>query len=131
MMDNKELQLGDIRALWPQIRPGIEEIQQSQGADWIPEDIYHWVQSDKATLYVTDDGFTIVQRGQNEITKEIYLYILISYSWSQEKNIVAYLPAFEALARNIGAAYIETRTTRRGLEKLGFELDQVTYRRRV
>ncbi len=123
--------LGDIRELWGRIRPALEEIQHSQRADWIPEDIYHWVMDGEATLYATDDGFAVVQRGQNDLTGEIYLYILISYSWSKEKNIGAYLPAFEDLARRVGASYIETRTTRRGLERCGFELDQVTYRRRV
>jgi len=131
MMENKNLQLGDIRELWHRIRPALEEIQQSQGVDWIPEDIYHWVMADKATLYATDDGFSIVQRGQNPVTGEKYLFLLICYSWSEGSNIWKYMSAFEELARNVGATYIETWSKRRGLERSGFDLAHCIYRRRL
>jgi len=126
-----ELMLGDIRSLWPKIRPALEEIQEEQKTDWMPEDIYHWVMADQATLYATDDGFSIVQRGQNPVTKEKFLFLLICYSWSKGSNIWKYMKAFEELGRNIGASYIETWSQRRGLERSGFDLAHCVYRRRL
>ena len=123
--------LGDIRQLWHRIKPALEEIQQYQEPDWIPEDIYHWVQSGQATLYVTDDGFAIVQRGQNVVTSQIYLLLLICYSWDGTQNIKDYTAAFDELARSVNASYLEVGSKRRGFERLGFEIDHIVYRRSV
>lgn len=123
--------LGDIRQLWSQIKPALFEIQKDQEPDWIPEDIYHWVQSGQATLYANDDGFAIVQRGQNPVTNAIYLLLLICYSWDGKQNITDYMAEFEALALSANASYLEVGSKRRGFERVGFEIDHIVYRRSV
>ena len=131
MMEEKELLLGDIRQLWNRIRPALDQIKAEQNTDWIPEDIYHWVMAGQATLYATDDGFAIVQRGQNEVTGEIFLRLLICYSWDGTQNIKDYMAAFENLARSVRASYMEVLSNRRGFERVGFEIGHIVYKRRV
>lgn len=117
----------DIRACWEKIKPGLEQIRTEMEADWRLEDIYSLCLYGKATLYTAPEGFIILVRMENEFTGEPYLYAMACHGQGQVQD--KYWPEIEAIARQARCGYVECLSPRRGLERTGWSLEHVCYRR--
>jgi hypothetical protein len=103
----------DIRAEWPRIRASLEVVQAKAPSEWIPEDVYHALQSQQAAAYLSDDGLLVVQRLLTDFTRQPYLHV-----WIAEGDMTeAALDFLKTVARNAGCARITFGSTRLGWAK--------------
>lgn len=127
----EEIFIGDVDAHWHLIVDGLTQISEENDTDWTPEDMRGHLRVQRAHLYITDDGFVILERGQNSFTGETFLFSPAAYSKS---NIGAekYTATFEQLARDVGASYIEMWSKRAGWQRVsGWDKAYTCYRRRI
>ena len=128
-MEN-EVRVGDVRVDWELIRPGLEIVKEKGNAEWRLEDVYALCRNGDAFLYIVDEGFSIVRRVVNSFTLEIELFIMVSFS-TGECNIKKFQPYLEDLAKEIGATSMTLQSPRRGLERHGWEIEQINYKWRL
>lgn len=133
----EEVTTGDIRKHWSWVRPGIEEIINSQKQlTIIPEDVYAECVAGRAILWVGPEAWAITTTEVDPFTKD--QTCLIWLMWSSGKYSPAtfkYLFGLEKLAIESGYKAIEARTPLKGLGKClvraGWSLDQVVYRKEL
>ncbi len=118
-MKLKEIPAGDIRGLWKNLRPSLEEISIPAG-DWIPEDIYCELVSGKAVLYMGYDkdlfqGYLITKVLGNS------LYVWVAYGVSNGV-FVKTMPAVVELCQEMRIKKVFFGSVRRGWEKLAPKL---------
>lgn len=112
----------DIRGEWPRIRASLDAVQAKCGEEWIPEDVYLALQTQKAAAYLSDDGLLIVQRLTAEYTGQPYLHVWIAHGDMTD----AALDFLRKQARHIGCTRITFASPRLGWSKR-FPLVSATY----
>lgn len=120
----------DISDVWHIVKAGLDIVKQESGADWEPWQVYDKVRHGEWLLVMIGaKHFTIFSIEQNQYTDEKYIIIQATYApCSGAPDKIAF---YDNLAREIGCAYIETVSRRKGLERSGFQLQDMTFRRRV
>lgn len=107
--------LADIRKEWHWVRPGIEEILDSDPhVNEIPEDVYAACVNGRAALWTTDRYFVVTQTFNDNSV----LGFSIWYAWSKDRGAKHSLvghPFFERMAREMGCQFMQTQTSRGAL----------------
>jgi hypothetical protein len=132
------LQLADMRAHWDTLKPDIESLREKIGASWRSEDIYAACVNETAFLYLSPEGFCIIQPVTDTFTLERYMHIWIAISTSDritgEELTSLYQPEFDRIARSNGYRRYTFESPRRGwlkrLDRLaGWRQKTITYER--
>ena len=123
-----------IRSHWHRLMPYIESlIAETQHDDLMPEDIFHWCESGKATLVMAPEGFVIISVETDAVTdaKELLIWFAHAYKLGDD-CVTRYLPYFKDLAKELGCRYISTKTAfdpvGKHLVDRGWERGQTEYR---
>lgn len=115
MSEAIKLEPCNIRLVWDEIRPGLEEIKRTWplSSDWRPEDVYAACVAGEAVLYNTDDGFAVCTLETNQYTNESELHIWIAYSPDDKRGgmLRKYLPSFIDVARRFECSAVTTRSS--------------------
>ena len=112
MTEHFKLEPCDIRAVWDDVRPGLEEIKAAWPASntWRPEDVYAMVVNDDAVLYMTEDGFAVCTIEIDRWTGVRDLFIWLAYSPKDKRGgiLKKYWTSFISVAVRLGCAGIQT-----------------------
>jgi hypothetical protein len=79
-----------IRQQWPVILPGLSQIKQQNGEDWLPEDVYASLVSGKSTLYLFTKatgefcGFAVLEIIMMPYATNPWLNIWIGYATERD-----------------------------------------------
>ncbi len=133
-----DLVLSDIRSHWHWVRPALEEIiDETLFVDLIPEDVYAACKAEDAHFWLSDDGFAVTT-----VTTEAYTGVrslLLWFSYARHRGGAVgtkHCAFFGQVAREIGAKYLETKTSSVELaeylqEKVGWQLELITLKKDV
>lgn len=128
-----------IRAVWPFVRQGLEQVAAKVPVEWRPEDVYAECLSGAAWLYLPKgpepEGFIVLKPQVRPYSgaRDLLVWIM----WSQARAMMAeYNEDFEAIARVHGFDYLTLWSPRPGFEKLsnqlpGWEKQTVVYERKL
>lgn len=123
-----------IGECWERIKPGLEIIRVKTHADWGLDDAYQQCLLDQWAIFMDDavDGFLITRLYQCEFTGVRRLEVIAAYYGGSDVDPTEmYLPFIQQLARAADAKQIEVRSPRRGWERKGFRVVDITYRMEV
>lgn len=116
----------DVREVWDQIKPGLEEIKATwpgPGTTWNLEDVYDALIAGQAVVYIghDEDGFAICMPDEDQYTKEVDLFVWIAYSPTDKRGgmLKKYLPSFISIARSLGFKGVSTISKHPALENFG------------
>ena len=130
--------LADIRSHWHWVRPALEDIiNESPFMDLIPEDIYSACKAEDAHLWVTDDGFVVTTVSLEAHTGVRSLLLWFAFAKQRGgEEAVEHCAFFEQVARDIGAKYVETKTSTLEVanylqQKVDWELEFLTLKKDV
>lgn len=111
----------ELRALWPWVRVGLEQIKTKCGEPWIPEEIYCQIQAKTAFLYVFDKtGFAVFQKHFDGDGPVLFIWLLWCKSGLGlpiEQQLYA---AIDQLATKEGCKRIRMHSPRKGWAQRGF-----------
>jgi len=110
------LVLKDIREVWDEIRPGLEQVRQKTEAPWRAEDVYASCVVGAAFLYAGEPGFVICQPDQNKLTGQGELLVWVAFSVDRD-SVERFQPAVDALARENGFSKLTMWSNRPGWQK--------------
>jgi hypothetical protein len=116
-----KLEPSNIREVWEQIRPGLEEIKATWPAlsTWRVEDVYAAVIMEQAVLYAVDDGFAVCTLDTDQYTGKTDLCIWIAYAYNKHSGTLnKYLPSFIAVAKDLGCEGVSTLSNHPALSTL-------------
>ncbi len=69
----KSIPAEDVLSIWPQVSPGIQAIRRKCNATWTAEHIRGRLLEARATLFVHEHGFIVMERCYDTFTGEPYL----------------------------------------------------------
>lgn len=126
----------DIRAVWDEVRPGLEEIKARwpESNTWRCEDVYAEVVAGDAVLYKTEDGFAVCTIQTDRWTGVPDLFIWIAYSPPDKAGgmLKKYWPGFIEVAKRLGCKGIQTGSLHPALDSWdGMERLYITYRHEI
>lgn len=124
----------NIREVWDQIKPGLEEIKQAWPAlsTWRVEDVYAAVIMEQAVLYATDDGFVICTLDVDQYSGRKDLCIWIGYAYNRHQGTLnKYLPSFIEVAKSLGCAGVSMLSNHPALNALFDDAHRVYTKYRV
>jgi hypothetical protein len=117
-----------IGEFWPRIRPFLDQMAHLSDG-WIAEDVYCYLKSGLATLYVAEGewrGFAVLQLLPHYSSKRLHCWIVQTTDDPQ-----IYMEEVEKIARQAGAHVITFDSPRKGWEKrakrLGFRPTMIRY----
>lgn len=123
---------GELKLYWGKVKEVLERLS-SVSDGWIPEDVYAFLISGQATLYVNDGdwkGFCILQLVPDYSQKRLHVWIA-----QTTDDPKAYMAEVEMLARQIGASRITFDSPRKGwvrrAERLGFKPRMTRYEKEL
>lgn len=123
----------DVSKHWKFVREGLQYIVDKTGDRWLPEDVYMHIKSGNMGLYMSDDGFAVLQPVKGWDGTE--LYIFCGYSRGGHDLVMQESEQIMDIAKSIGAKRVKFQSNRRGFEKLaqemGYSLDFVQFEREV
>ncbi len=106
---------------------------QSLSDGWIPEDIYCFLLSGQASLYISEEGwkgFAILQLLPNYAHKRLHVWVV-----QTTDDPAIYMAEIEKIARDSGAVKITFDSPRRGwtkrAERLGFNPTSTRYEKEL
>lgn len=130
----KTLTVANIREHWSWVRPGLAEIARENDAAWLPEDIYASIRAGSASLLLAEgdtSGF-LVAKVYTEAYEGAKVFYIIACFHPAENAQQLYGKAVDAMAEELGCAFVEFDSRRKGFERQGgWEIDRIVYRRRL
>jgi len=125
-----KLEITDIREVWDQVRPGLEDIKKRFQPEWRPEDVYSRCVSGDWTLFMAAgvDGFLICTKHVDLFSLKIRLYVEAAFYRGQSDPFEVFMPEIIRIAKEIGAIDIEFRSPRTGYERKGWTVVDRKYR---
>lgn len=121
-MEVRYIAPSDLRAWWPTIKPGLENILRKSREKWIPEDIYSDCMNNRATLWAGLEnnhlvGFMVLEnQGEN---------LHVWSAWSLEKDydlLKNGLECIKSIARQNNNKNITFSSNRAGWNKRAAEI---------
>lgn len=119
-MEIRHIQVNELQAWWPYIRPGLERCKNKSGETWIPEDVYGNILFGKALLWVyvvndKVDGFTVgLPEGES---------FHIWCAWAEKPVMLQeYLVKMESVLREANYSKLTFSSNRPGWNKVGYKL---------
>lgn len=121
--------IADLQMVWPQVKPGLKEVIRRAPAHWIPEDVYHALRANIASLHIATDprdgeylGFVVLMRV--DAWDGPTLHIWAAHNTGARDVLVEAVGEIVGMARNINARRVTFSSQRRGWERtaalLGF-----------
>ena len=114
----------DLHLIWPRVREGLDEVVRRAPAHWIPEDVYHALRANAATLHIATDssdgeylGFMVLMRV--DMWDGPTLHVWAAHSQGEHDVLVNGVEPLKALARSIQARRVVFSSQRKGWEKKG------------
>ena len=122
------LRRADIDDHWEMVNKGLEVIMRKSPFREDINEIRAGLISGRLRLLIDPPyvGFFIVEL---VMKPEPHLFLWFGWNGNKEPLTAKYLPEIEAMARQVGAKYLELKSKRRGYERAGWEVDSITYRR--
>lgn len=112
MAETPTLEPRNIREVWDEVRPGLEELKElwPELSTWRVEDVYAAVLAEQAVLYMTEDGFAVCTLETDQYNGDSALYIWIAYSHEPQRGgiLTKYLPSFIEVAKHLGCKTVTT-----------------------
>lgn len=111
----------DLHSIWPQVREGIERVRHKTAETYLPEDVYHAIKSNVATLHMAylDNayaGFAIFTPYRDQYTNKMILHCWIAYSTGTDVFGLAYDEVMQ-MAHNIKAEKVTFTSNRKAWER--------------
>lgn len=122
----------NLTEIWPIIRDGLYVVKEESGADWEPHDVFRLIKNGEwHILMLGETFFTIFSVGKNCFTGERFILIEASYAPGTNAIVDMFDDLYGQLAKDLNCSYFETVSRRKGLTRVGWELQDMTFRRRV
>jgi hypothetical protein len=121
-----------LRAVWPWVRIGLEEVQAKTRPEWLPEDVYTAIKGGSAFLFTigADDGFVIVQRTQAWDGPRLFVWIMWGRNALAQQQFAIEVE-LDKLAASIGVRKLRMQSPRKGWERVGWQAIETIYEREV
>lgn len=120
----------DVEAVWADLLPVITDLC-AMSDDTVPDDVLRACREQRAFFYTVEGGggFVVVRPTVHPRSGEIGMFVWFGRNWTVDRGL--WNACLDALARQIGATYIEFSSRRRGFERTGWQPVATTYRREV
>ena len=131
------LQAFDVRQVWEQVRPGLDEIKGKTNPDWRPEDLYAACLGKRAHIFMPDaDATDFVLLAQNNCLYSGNAYLVVIAAYSKEGDAVeTFQSEIDDIARESGCSWIDFFSPRIGWERHarrhGYEPKATVFRRKL
>jgi hypothetical protein len=122
----------EVKKHWTGMREALKALTKHGTDGWVVEDIYAFLVSGHATLYVEEgvEGFAIVQLLPNYFGKRLHLWIV-----HLDDDPLKFMDDILKLAKEHGADRVTFESPRKGwtrrAERLGFQAMRTVYERMV
>lgn len=142
-LEFRPVQIAEIKAWWPRVRPALEDVARKNRPSWIPEDVYHVLMGNRGWLALTlhgDDvvGVTVVCQDGDQFAQRTDYLVWIAWADPQnvEKGIARDARDFtqeriEMAVRNAGGRFLRMHSPRKGWAKiapqLGYEMQEIVW----
>lgn len=103
-----------LHACWPKVRKGLERIAEKGKENWLPEDVYVALRTGRATLYVADPGFFILEKVDEAFTHQSVLNIWCLHAQAEDGGHHAGVLQF----RDEAIAYIDGVAKSLGIKRI-------------
>ncbi len=116
-----KLEPRNLREVWPQIKPCLEEMKRDwpELGPWLVEDVYTSIKNEESVVYVTEGGFAVCSPRTDPYSGVIDLFIWLAYSFKPGGNMIErYLPSFIEVARRLGYRAVVTQSNHPALAKV-------------
>lgn len=118
-----------IEQNWDKIKDLVTTV--IEGTRCRPEDIYAACRYGHAHLFMSDDGFMILQEQTHVMDKAKVLYIWVAHRFDNKVGLInEYKDEVLEIAKSIGAKRISFSTTRLGFSKVvpeGYRVSDIIY----
>lgn len=124
-----KLQRVDIRQHWIRIKPYLDQILSEY--DVQTEEVYSLCRQNKAFLFISEEGFVILQEEFKGDDKTLFVWIAASFDNSRQL-LKSYSDELVEIAKQIGAIKVAFHTKRKGFENAeGWYMEHIRYEREV
>lgn len=127
----------DLKAIWHEVRPGLEAVRAKTHPSWIQEEVFSILQQNRAWLvaaYRRQEfvGFAILSREFDQFTGNLEPMVWIAYAKREGDGMLDFvLPELEVMAKEMGFKTLIMHSPRPGWgkvgPKLGFHLRDCIY----
>jgi hypothetical protein len=104
----------NLREVWDEIKPGLQEVKEAwpELSTWRVEDVYAAVLQEQAVIYTTEDGFAVCTLETDEYSLQSDLCIWIAYANEKSRGgmLKKYLTSFIAVAKSLGCSGVTTKS---------------------
>jgi hypothetical protein len=116
-----------LRAEWPRVRAGLEEVQASSPEPWWPEDIYHAIRSGSAQLFLAGpEAFVVTAVDVEPYSGQRVLHLWAGYSAPGSDVFEDAMEQIKKVARSSGCTAIRFGSSRKGWAKR-YAIHSITY----
>lgn len=116
-----------LRAVWPRVRAGLEEVKASSPEPWLVEDIYHALKTNAAQLFIAgSDAFVISAIDVEPYSGHRFLHLWAGYSAPGTDVVEAAMGQLQRIARKSGCIAIRFGSSRKGWSKR-YAIHSITY----
>ena len=130
-MTSPTITRADVATVQNIVLHGLECIKSGGFVDWSPWQVLNKCASGEwHLLMIGEERFMIISLNINTFTDERFLCMEAVYCQGFN-DIVTVLPEIDQLAREMGCAYIEMQSNRKGFERTGWTVHDISYRRRL
>lgn len=106
----------EVSGVWEFVLAGLEKLLAKTKDKWNPTDVYRCLRGNRASLFVSEDGFLILSKREEEWSLEPYLLVWIGY-FSKQKALpltAELIGWIDDRAREIGCKRILIKSPRPG-----------------
>jgi hypothetical protein len=105
--------------VWEFVRKGLQSVLDRTQDPWTPTDVYRCLRGNRASLFLSDDGFLILSRREEEWSLEPYLLVWVGWfkkgtALPMDAELFAWL---DSQARSIGCKRLRIISPRLGWGK--------------
>jgi hypothetical protein len=111
---------------WEWVRAGLDALIAKCNESWHPSDVYAAIHSGRAFLYQIADGFVVLQMQQTWGRTELFVWILYAPHDMKPRREEVFTE-LQQMARRMGARAIVMKSPRKGWERVGFKVKEITY----
>lgn len=106
----------ELSGVWWFVEAGLWKIKKKCSEPWVPLDVYRYVRSGQAGLYVCDDGFVVLRKLAEEFSREPYLHVWAMWfrpgkGKEKRSDLIAWL---DRMREELSCAWIEYGSPRMG-----------------
>lgn len=116
-----------LRAVWPRVRAGLEEVLTASPEPWWPEDVYHALKTGAAQLFLAGPVSWVVSAVDVEpYSGQRVLHLWAAYSAPGADVVEDAMTQLQQVARASGCTAIRFGSSRKGWSKR-YAIHSITY----